>query len=116
VLAGGVGFRIWGRPLDAIVENLELDHADLIKTNIEGGERLAIRGMESLIERTRHVAIACHDSVAGEAELDAPDVEQFRTKALVERFLREHGFETTTDPTASEPWVRDYVYGVRVDD
>ena len=29
-----------------------------------------------------------------------------------EEFLRDRGFRVTTNPSAPEPWARDYVYGV----
>ena len=77
--------------------------------NIEGAERLAIRGLEGIIERTRHVCIGCHDFLA-----DDGGSEQMRTKELVREFLVEHGFRVTTRDDAADPWTRDYVYGVNV--
>lgn len=114
VLAGDEGIAVQARTLDAIANELGLDHLDFLKMNIEGGERLAIEGMAQLAERTSHVAIGCHDSVADDALLEVPDLEQFRTKALVELFLREHGFEVLMNQEATEPWTRDYLYGHKV--
>jgi len=114
VLAGDKGIRVQTRTLDAIANELGLDYIDFIKMNIEGGERFAIEGMVQLAERTRHVAIGCHDCVAEDALLDVPDLEQFRTKALVELFLREHGFHVVANQGAREPWTRDYLYGHKV--
>jgi hypothetical protein len=67
-------------------------------------------------DQAHAVVIAYHDSVADDAELDAPDREQFRRGTLVEAFLCEHGFGTRANPTACEPGLRDYVYGMQVDD
>lgn len=44
---------------------------NFLKMNIEGAEQLAIKGMLWLIERTQHVAIACHDFIA-----DMPDFDE----------------------------------------
>jgi FkbM family methyltransferase len=111
VLGGDQGILVQARTLDAIANEFGVDHVDFIKMNIEGGERFAIAGMAELAERTTHVAIGCHDCVADDALLEVPDLDQFRTKALVESFLREHGFQVVENQEATEPWTRDYLYG-----
>jgi hypothetical protein len=75
--------------------------------NIEGAERLAIRGVGALLANTRHVCISCHDFLA-----DDGGSEKLRTKAFVHEFLVEHGFEVSTRDDAPDPWTRDYLYGV----
>jgi FkbM family methyltransferase len=92
------GIRVAARRLDSIARELAIDSIDLLKMNIEGAEVDALRGLGSLLQRTRHAVISCHDF------LGVP------TKAAVCAFLREHGFELTTRDNAPEPWTRDYVY------
>ena len=85
--------------------------------NIEGAEQLAIKGMSWLIERTQHVAIACHDFIADMPDFDETATlissDRMRTKQVVREFLIEHGFRVTSNTSAAEPWTRDYLYGHR---
>ena len=101
------GIQVPSRRVDTIAQDLGIATIDLLKMNIEGAERLAIRGLEGIIERTRHVCIGCHDFLA-----DDGGSEQMRTKELVREFLVDHGFRVTTRDDAQDPWTRDYVYGV----
>ena len=108
VLVESGGIAVPARRIDTIARELGVTQIDLLKMNIEGAERLAIRGLERIISRTRHVCIGCHDFLA-DADAGAPD--ELRTKALVRDFLIAHGFEVTTRDDAPNPWTRDYVYG-----
>jgi hypothetical protein len=80
---------------------LGITRIDLLKMNIEGAEREAIRGVGALLANTHHVCISCHDFLG------------MPTKAEVRQFLTEHGFAVTAREDAREPWTRDYLYGVR---
>jgi FkbM family methyltransferase len=101
------GIEVQARRIDTIAADLGITSIDLLKMNIEGAERLAIRGLESMIARTRHTCISCHDFLA-----DGAGGEQMRTKAIVRDFLLDHGFRVFTRDDAPEPWTRDYLYGV----
>ena len=103
--AGGI--QVPARRIDAIARDLGITGIDLLKMNIEGAERLAIRGLDGIIASTRHVCISCHDFLA-----DGGGPQQMRTKALVRDFLVEHGFHVITRDDAPDPWTRDYLYGV----
>jgi FkbM family methyltransferase len=108
VLADGSdGITVRARTLDDLARDLNISQVALLTMNIEGAEQLAIRGMADLIDRTHHVCIGCHDFLA-----DKGGSERMRTKHLVREFLLEHGFELATREDASEPWIRDYIYGV----
>jgi FkbM family methyltransferase len=104
-LVGGAGdgIDVNARRLDTLAPELGVTRIDLLKMNIEGAERLAIRGLEGVIGSTRHVCISCHDFLGGE---------EMRTKEDVRRFLVEHGFDVRSREDAPEPWTRDYLYGV----
>jgi FkbM family methyltransferase len=107
VTSQGAGTKVPARRIDDIAHDLGITDVDLLKMNIEGAETLAIRGMEGLVERTRHVCISCHDFLA-----ERGGSERMRTKADVRAFLLERGFRLTTREDAPEPWTRDYLYGV----
>ncbi len=92
--------------LDALVANAGIERIDLLKMNIEGAEKFAIRGMDRTIARTRHVAIACHDFRRRESDF-------YVTRDQVIAFLREHGFDIVVRDDDSRPYVRDHVHGVR---
>jgi FkbM family methyltransferase len=102
------GIEVPARRLDTIAAELGISQIDLLKINIEGGERTALPGMGELISATRHVCISCHDFLA-----DRGGPEELRTKKFVIGFLRDHGFETATRDDATDPWTRDYVYGTK---
>jgi FkbM family methyltransferase len=104
---GRGGITVRGRRIDTLARELGIATIDLLKMNIEGAERLAIEGLDGIIGSTRHVCISCHDFLADDA-----GSEQLRTKAIVREFLLDHGFRVTTRDDASEPWTRDYLYGV----
>ena len=95
------GVRVPSRRIDSLAAELGIQRIDLLKMNIEGAEREALRGMGLLLAATRHVCISCHDFLS----------DDLRTKAFVTTFLVDHGFDVTTRPDAPEPWTRDYVYG-----
>jgi len=103
----GGGIEVPARRIDTIAAELGITRIDLLKMNIEGAERLAIRGVGTLLANTRHVCISCHDFLADDGGSD-----ELRTNAFVREFLVEHGFQVTTRDDAPEPWTRDYVYAV----
>ena len=103
----GGGIDVPARRIDTIAAELGIEDIDLLKMNIEGAERAAIRGAGTLLSRTRHVCISCHDFLA-----DAGGSDELRTKAFVREFLVERGFSVTTREDAPDPWTRDYLYGV----
>jgi FkbM family methyltransferase len=90
--------------LDDIAEELGIQHIHLVKMNIEGAERDALKGMERIIRRTRSVCISCHDFMA----------ETMRTKAFVAEFLQERGF-TVASRDDGDDVARSYVYGTNTD-
>jgi FkbM family methyltransferase len=97
------------RTIDQICsELLDIKHIDFLKMNIEGAERYALVGMESMIESTKAVCVACHDFLADRG-LDG----HYRTKQFVETFLVKHGFRTVSYPTDPRDFVRCHVFAFR---
>jgi FkbM family methyltransferase len=107
-IVGGSGAKVPARSLDSLADELGLERIDLVKMNIEGAERLAVKGMERISNRVSHVAISCHDFVA-----DRDGGDEFRTKAEVKKLLGTFGYRLTTRPDHPNAWVRDYLYGCR---
>ena len=101
----GRDLEVPGRTIDGIASELGIESIDFLKMNIEGAERLALRGMERMIRRTRHVCISCHDFMA---DRGGPD--EMRTKAFVSDFLMSRGF-TLVERTSRVDAIRSYVYG-----
>ena len=101
------GIEVPARRLDSLAAELGITQIDLLTMNIEGAERLAIRGLGEIMGSIRNVCISCHDFLADEGGSD-----ELRTKALVRGFLIEHGFAVRGRDDATEPWTRDYLYGV----
>ncbi len=105
--AGREGIQVPARRLETIAEAMGVTRIDLLKMNIEGAEESALRGLGPLLATTRHVCIACHDFLANEG-----GAEELRTKAAVRELLTERGFDVTSRGDATEPWTRDYLFGV----
>jgi FkbM family methyltransferase len=101
------GIRVPSRRIDTIARECGVAQIDLLKMNVEGAERFAIRGLGALIANVRHVCISCHDFLAENGGSD-----ELRTKAVVSDFLVDHGFKVTSRANAPDPWTRDYLYGM----
>ena len=100
------GFSVPATTVDAIRQQLGLRQIHLLKMNIEGAERLAIQGMTETLRHTSVLCVCCHDFLA------APTGnEELRTKAIVQRFLRQSGFRVVARPeTNLPPYLRDQVW------
>ncbi len=102
------GVPVRSTTLDRLADDLGIDRVDYLKMNIEGAEALAIRGMERLVARIHHIAIACHDFIADEG-----GAEGNRTLVAVRAFLARSGFTLSERSDDPRPWVRDQIYGFR---
>jgi FkbM family methyltransferase len=100
----GSGHQVAANKLDTMLAPYNLQRVDLLKMNIEGAERLAIGGMDETIAKTRYVAIACHDFIAGE---------WFATRDLVVTYLRDKGFKVVERRDDPRPYAAHHVHGVR---
>jgi FkbM family methyltransferase len=108
IVGGAEGSEVPARSLDSLADELRIGPIALLKMNIEGAERLAVRGMSRLAQRTSNLCISCHDFVA---DRDGNDL--FRTKRDVQESLKKFGFEIVTRPADDRRWVRDYLYASR---
>jgi FkbM family methyltransferase len=103
---GDEGDEVEVDTLDAMLA--DVGEIALLKMNIEGAERLAIQAMDAVIARTRHVAIACHDF-----EADKTGNEWFRTRQLVEDYLKAKGFKVERRSEDPRPYARDHLHAWR---
>lgn len=101
------GIEVPAYSLDGFVEKLGLDRIDLLKMNIEGAERLAVRGMSASHPMIGHFAISCHDFVA---DRDGPAADDLRTREDILAFLKSLDLDIAQRLDDPRPWVRDYVY------
>ncbi|QIM20674.1 FkbM family methyltransferase [Phycicoccus sp. HDW14] len=69
--------------IDALCAERGIEHVDWVKMNIEGAERDALRGMESMAARVHHLTISCHDFLG---------TDWGRSLEFVTSWLADHGF------------------------
>lgn len=110
LVADGEGLRVPATTFDAFVASHGIDRVDFLKMNIEGAERLAIRGMDDSVDLITNVCISCHDFIAEKRRRR----QEMRTKSEVRQFLVDTGFHVVERrPGDTRPWARDYLYGRR---
>ena len=107
VKSEGSGHVIRALSLDDLCEELGLDTIALLKMNIEGAERDALKGATKTLARTRHIVVAAHDFRA-----DRGDGESYRTRDFVVGVLSGAGLSTRMapfDPARDAAAFRDHV-------
>jgi len=105
-LNASAGISVPATTIDAIHQRLGLGRVHFLKMNIEGAERVAIRGMVETLKQTSVLCVSCHDFLAEEAGDD-----RLRTKSAVQQFLQQNGFNVTMRPEPGlPPYVRDQVW------
>jgi FkbM family methyltransferase len=105
---GSPGNQVKADTFSHICERHGLNDVAFLKMNIEGAERYALLGMESVVPRVRQMCVACHDFRS-----DLGHGEQFRTRAFVERYLTDHGFTVAGRPDHPDGAIRNHVFGLR---
>jgi len=101
------GIKVEGTTLDLLMKRLDISIIDFMKMNIEGAEKMAIRGMSKSIKNTKYVCISCHDFIA-----DRDGIENMRTKRIVQDFLVKNNFKIVNRDADSRTWVRDQLNGI----
>lgn len=100
------GIPVPATTIDAIRRQLGLGRVNFLKMNIEGAERLAIRGMKETIEETETLCICCHDFLAKEN-----GDESCRTKSVVRDFLQGGGLKVVERSEAGCPaYINDQIW------
>lgn len=104
-VGSGRKYTVPGTRLDALLEEIGVHRAALLKSNIEGGERFVVETIGDYCGRIDHFAIACHDF-----RFHREGNSFFQTKALVRAALSSFGFTTFTQEKPTQPWTDDWVY------
>lgn len=99
------GTSVPATTLDAVCRDHHVEAIGFLKMNIEGAERRALRGMEPVLDRIRHLCVCCHDFRA-----EKGDGDQYRTRGFVETFLRAHGFSVAFRTEDRRAYVRDHIH------
>ncbi|MFZ0806268.1 MAG: FkbM family methyltransferase [Candidatus Sulfotelmatobacter sp.] len=106
-LNAGQGISVPATTIDAIYRRLGLGRIQFLKMNIEGAERIAIRGMTETLSQTEVVCISCHDFLAAPGRDDG-----LRTNGLVKEFCQDHGFNVIDRRDPGIPsYLRHQVWG-----
>ncbi|MGA2857647.1 MAG: FkbM family methyltransferase [Candidatus Sulfotelmatobacter sp.] len=100
------GKPVQATTVDALHRELSLGRIHFLKMNIEGAERLAIRGMSEILKQTEVLCISCHDFLAMRNGDDS-----VRTKNEVRHFLEGRGIKIC-ERAAGMPCIRDQVWGL----
>lgn len=103
------GFTIPSNKLDSIIEPFNFETIDFIKMNIEGAEKLVIKGMENTIKMTKNICISCHDFRA-----EKESKPELKTKEEIVAFLTRNDFKITTREFHKKPWIRDQINAVNL--
>jgi FkbM family methyltransferase len=86
------------RSLASLAEELGIDRIDFLRMNIEGAEKLAVRGLGRV--EIANLCISCHDFCG------------LPSKAEVRAALEGLGYKVTTrEAEPDAPWTGDYLYG-----
>jgi FkbM family methyltransferase len=105
---GSRGQEVRAATLDDVCVKEGLKDIAFLKMNIEGAERFALLGMESVLPHIRQICVACHDFRS-----DLGHGEHFRTRGFVENFLIKHGFTLASRQDDPRDYVRYHVFGLR---
>jgi FkbM family methyltransferase len=95
-LGDSAGIAVPATTIDTICGELALHRINFLKMNIEGAERLAIRGMAETLKQTEVTCVACHDFLANRT-----GDESYRTRNLVRQFFQDNSLKIVErdDPT-----------------
>lgn len=105
-MGGSGGIRVSATTIDTIRRQLGLTRVNFLKMNIEGAERLAIRGIAETLRQTETLCICCHDFLAKEY-----GGELLRTKSIVRDFLRQNGLTVVErSETGSPAYINDQIW------
>lgn len=101
------GILVRGTTLDKIINDLNINNLDFLKMNIEGAEKMAIKGMPNTVKKTRYICIACHDFIA-----KRNGREEMKTKNEIIKFLLKNNFKIVSRENDKRDWVRDHIHGI----
>lgn len=104
------GISVPAGTLDELCKAEALNKIAFLKMNIEGAEREALLGMEQALCHVNQICVACHDFRS-----DLGHGEGFRTRDFVKQFLVRRGFTLSGRADDPRDYVRDHVFGLRIE-
>lgn len=99
--------RVQSITLDRFIEEKKLSKISFLKINIEGAEKLALKGLAKHINIVENIAVSCHDFRSNRGEGGF-----YSTKSFVVSFLERNNFKLSFQSTGLD-YVDDWVYGKR---
>ena len=99
VIGEGSGQKVEARSLESLMESLGVSRVDFLKVNIEGAERLLVKGLGNL--DIRHLVVSCHDFTG---------IPEQRTREEVRQALSALGYVLLERTDAPHRWTQDNVY------
>lgn len=103
VLKSTEGVNVDAVTMDHFIKTNNIGTIKYLKVNIEGAEKLLIRGFSS-INQVQYAAISCHDFLGKRLSDDS-----FYTKDVVLEFLHANGFTTMSQKTGTD-YIDDWIY------
>lgn len=104
--SGEGGFSVPGTTLDKLMDTLGVGEISFIKINIEGAELPALKHAASVLSRTRHMVVSCHDFLAEQGGDEAT-----RTFDEIRAILAGVGFSITLRLNDPRPYISYQVIG-----
>jgi FkbM family methyltransferase len=108
IRSDGRGASVRAMTLDELCRDQNIEYIDFLKMNIEGVESLALLGMSEMLPKISQLCICAHDFRA-----DRGHGERFRTRSLVEEFLKRNGYTVSRRVSDPRDYVRDHVFARR---
>lgn len=103
IMQGGE-IRVPQRSVQSLAAEHGLEHIDFLRANIEGAERLMVRGIGDV--KIANLCVSCHDFIADETGDEA-----FRSKAAVRAWMESNGYRVTSQPPeTANACAEDYLY------
>ena len=99
VVAGDGDTVVPARSLQSLCRELGIGRVNFLKMNIEGAERLAVKGFGEV--PIKHVAVSCHDFIGGS---------DYQTGEEVAAALSGRGYKLERRADHPRPWTRHVLY------
>jgi FkbM family methyltransferase len=99
VVAGDGDTVIPARSLQSLCRELGIGRVEFLKMNVEGAERLAVKGFGEV--PIKHLAVQCHDFIGGA---------EYETREEVAAALSGRGYELDRRADHPRPWTRHVLY------
>lgn len=109
--SGEGGFSVPGTTLDKLMGSLDIGEISFMKINIEGAELPALKRAASVLSRTKHMVVSCHDFLAEQGGDEAA-----RTFDEIRTILAGMGFSISLRLNDPRPYISYQVIGTYLGD